>query len=322
MSRPALPSSPGVRNPVFSTGWRALGTSVVVAVTDAAALEAARDAVALEVDALDRACSRFRDDSDLTRLNDAGGLPVVVSPLLAEAIRVALRAARLTGGDVDPTVGGAMEAIGYDVDFSAIEPDRRDFAVKHRAAPGWTSVVITDRPALVTLPVGTTLDLGATAKALGADRAARAAHAATAAGVLVSLGGDIAVAGRPPERGWPVRVTDDHAARLEAPGQSITVHGGGLATSTTTVRRWQRGGLHVHHIVDPRTGAPADSPYRTVSVAAATCVDANTASTAAIVRGRRGADWLESTGLPSRLVTHDGVVLHLNRWPVAAGLAA
>jgi thiamine biosynthesis lipoprotein ApbE len=307
---------------VFSTGWRALGTSVVVAVTDADALEAACDAVALEVDALDRACSRFRDDSDLTRLNDAGGLPVVVSPLLAEAIRVALRAARLTDGDVDPTVGGALEAIGYDVDFSAIEPDRGDFAVQHRAAPGWADVVITDRPAVVTLPVGTILDLGATAKALGADRAARAAHAATASGVLVSLGGDISVAGRPPEHGWPVRVMDDHAAHLDAPGQSITVHGGGLATSTTTVRRWQRGGLPVHHIVDPRTGAPADSPYRTISVAAATCVDANTASTAAIVRGRRGADWLESIGLPSRLVTHDGVVVHLNRWPVTAELAA
>lgn len=307
---------------MFSTGWRALGTSVVVAVTDADALEAARDAVGLEVDALDRACSRFRDDSDLTRLNEAGGFPVVVSPLLAEAIRVALRAARLTDGDVDPTVGGALEAIGYDVDFSAIEPDRGDFAVKHRAAPGWADVVITDRSAVVTLPVGTILDLGATAKALGADRAARAAHAATAGGVLVSLGGDIAMAGRPPEGGWPVWITDDHAAHLEAPGQSITVHGGGLATSTTTVRRWQRGGLPVHHIVDPRTGAPADSPYRTVSVAAATCVDANTASTAAIVRGRRGADWLESTGLPARLVTHDGVVVHLNRWPVTAELAA
>ena len=307
---------------MFSTGWRALGTSVVVAVTDADALEAARDAVGLEVDALDRACSRFRDDSDLTRLNEAGGFPVVVSPLLAEAIRVALRAARLTDGDVDPTVGGALEAIGYDVDFSAIEPDRGDFAVKHRAAPGWADVVITDRSAVVTLPVGTILDLGATAKALGADRAARAAHAATAGGVLVSLGGDIAMAGRPPEGGWPVWITDDHAAHLEAPGQSITVHGGGLATSTTTVRRWQRGGLPVHHIVDPRTGAPADSPYRTISVAAATCVDANTASTAAIVRGRRGADWLESTGLPARLVTHDGVVVHLNRWPVTAELAA
>jgi thiamine biosynthesis lipoprotein ApbE len=307
---------------VFSTGWRALGTSVVVAVTDADALEAARAAVGLEVDALDRACSRFRDDSDLTRLNEAGGLPVVVSPLLAEAIRVALRAARLTDGDVDPTVGGALEAIGYDVDFSAIEPDRADFALKHRAAPGWTNVVITDLPAVVTLPPGTVLDLGATAKALGADRAARAAHAATATGVLVSLGGDIATAGRPPEGGWPVRVTDDHAAHLEAPGQSITVHSGGLATSTTTLRRWQRGGLRVHHIVDPRTGAPADSPYRTISVAAASCVDANTASTAAIVRGRSGADWLESTGLPSRLVTHDGVVVHLNRWPVAAELAA
>jgi thiamine biosynthesis lipoprotein ApbE len=302
--------------------WSALGTSVVVAVTDGDTLEAARDAVAAEVEALDRACSRFRSDSDLSHLNAARGVPVMVTPRLAEAIRVALRAARLTDGDVDPTVGASMEAIGYDVDFSAVARERGGSALRHRPAGGWTGVVITDSPALVTLPEGTLLDLGATAKALGADRAAAAAHAATGAGVLVSLGGDMAVAGDPPALGWPVHVTDDHAASPEAPGQSITLHSGGLATSSSTVRQWRRGGLAVHHIVDPRTGVPAQSPYRTVSVAAATCVDANTASTAAMVRGALAADWLESTGLPARLVTHDGVVLHLNHWPVTAELAA
>jgi thiamine biosynthesis lipoprotein len=302
--------------------WRALGTSVVVAVGDPDALEAARDAVAAEVEALDRACSRFRSDSDLSHLNAARGVPVMVTPLLAEAIRVALRAARLTDGDVDPTVGASMEAIGYDVDFSAIPSELGGSALHHRPAGGWTEVVITDSPALVTLPAGTLLDLGATAKALGADRAAAAAHAATGAGVLVSLGGDMAVAGDPPALGWPVRVTDDHAASPEAPGQSITLHGGGLATSSSTVRQWRRGGLVVHHIVDPHTGVPAQSPYRTVSVAAASCVDANTATTAAMVRGAEAADWLESTGLPARLVTHDGLVLHLNHWPVTAELAA
>ncbi|GAC1574643.1 MAG: FAD:protein FMN transferase [Candidatus Dormibacteria bacterium] len=307
---------------MFSTGWRALGTSVVVAVAHPDALRDARDAVAREIDALDGACSRFRADSALTRLNAAGGVPVMVTPLLAEAIRVALRAARLTDGDVDPTVGGSMEAIGYVADFSAMPPDSGSVAARYRAATGWTRVVISDLPALVTVPVGTVLDLGATAKALGADRAAAAAHAVTGSGVLVNLGGDIAVAGVAPAGGWPIHVTDDHAASADAPGQSITLHSGGLATSSSTVRHWHRGGLPVHHIVDPRTGAPAQSPYRTVSVAAATCVDANTASTAAMVRGTRAPDWLETTGLPARLVTHDGVVLHLNHWPITAELAA
>jgi FAD:protein FMN transferase len=308
---------------VVRAEWRALGTSVVVAVTDAGALEAARDAVAAEVDALDRACSRFRSDSDLSHLNAARGVPVVVTPLLAEAIRVALRAARLTDGDVDPTVGASMKAIGYDVDFSTLAPERGGSAARHRPAGGWGEVAISDGPAaLVTVPAGTLLDLGATAKALGADRAAAAAHAATGAGVLVSLGGDMAIAGEAPALGWPVRVTDDHAASPDAPGQSITLHSGGLATSSSTVRHWRHGGLPMHHIVDPRTGIPVQSPYRTVSVAAASCVDANTASTAGMVRGARAADWLASTGLPARLVTHDGVVLHLNGWPLTAELAA
>lgn len=295
---------------------------MVVSVTDASALAEVRDVVAGEIDALDRACSRFRDDSDLSRLNAAGGAPVMVTPLLAQAVRVALRAARLTEGDVDPTVGGSMEAIGYDADFATIAPDSPTVSLRYRPATGWAQVIITDLPAVVTLPPGTVLDLGATAKALGADRAAAAAHAAVGCGVLVSLGGDIAVAGQPPAGGWRVHVTDDHAAAPHAPGQAITLHSGGLATSGSTVRSWRRGGLPVHHIVDPRTGAPVASPYRTVSVAAATCVDANIASTAAMVRGARAAEWLESTGLPARLVTHDGAILHLNRWPVTAELAA
>lgn len=307
---------------MIAAGWRALGTTVVVAVTDPDALPGARAAVAAEIDALDRACSRFRDDSDLSRLNAANGVPVMVSPLLAEAIRTALRAARLTDGDVDPTVGAAMKAIGYDDDFPMVDPDGPTLVDAFYPASGWTGVVITDRPALVTLPAGTLLDLGATAKALGADRAAAAAHAATGSGVLVSLGGDLATAGVPPAGGWPVRVTDDHSAPAEEPGQMITLANGGLATSGSTVRHWRRGGVAIHHIVDPRTGAPAVSPYRTVSVAAATCVDANIATTAAMVRGRRAADWLESTGLPARLVSHDGLVLHLNRWPMTAELAA
>jgi thiamine biosynthesis lipoprotein len=160
----------------------------------------------------------------------------------------------------------------------------------------------------VRAPRGVELDLGATAKAFAADRAARDASRTAGSGVLVSLGGDVAVSGRGPEGGWPVRVTDDHAARFRAEGQTVSVVSGGLATSSTTVRRWRSGGHDLHHIFDPATGRPAGSVWRTVSVAAATCVDANTASTASIVRGE--------LGLPARLVHVSGQVVRVAGWPV------
>ncbi|HYT26543.1 MAG TPA: FAD:protein FMN transferase, partial [Actinomycetota bacterium] len=134
-------------------------------------------------------------------------------------------------------------------------------------------------------------------------------------GVLVSLGGDLATAGTPPPGGWAVRVADWHAAGRGAQGQTVRVRGGGLATSSTTVRRWTRGGEQLHHVVDPATGRPAPVVWRTVSVAAATCVDANVAATAAIVRGDRSPAWLDSLGLPARLVRPDGSLVRVGGWP-------
>ena len=298
--------------------WSAIGTSVVVAVDDPGALPEVREVVAAEVAALDLACSRFRADSDLSRLNAAAGRPVLVSPLLAEAIRTALRAARLSGGAVDPTVGACMHGIGYDADFATLR-DRG--AASALPAAGWDRLQI-DEQGLVTMPAGTLVDLGATAKALGADRAAAAAQRAIGGGVLVALGGDIAVSGPAPVGGWPVRVTDDHDGPPTMPGQDINIHSGGLATSSTSVRRWRRGGAVMLHIVDPRTGRPIEPVFRTASVAAGSCVDANTATTAALVRGRGAVDWLEAMGLPARLVTQAGDVLHLNGWPAVAEMAA
>ncbi len=167
----------------------------------------------------------------------------------------------------------------------------------------------------ISLPVGVSLDLGATAKGLAADHAAARARAEAGCGVLVSLGGDLAVAGPPPESGWPVRVTDDHRAGVQAPGQSIAIESGGLATSSTTVRRWAGPHGAAHHLLDPATGRPATVVWRTVSVTAGSCLDANIASTAAIIRGERAPAWLEALGLPSRLVSAAGTVRHLAGWP-------
>jgi thiamine biosynthesis lipoprotein len=299
--------------------FAALGTTATV-VIDGGDADVARgvEAVRAEVAAIDLACSRFRPDSELSQLNAAHGRPTLAGPVLLEAVAVALRAARLTGGLVDPTVGGAMRALGYDRDFGIVR-DRPDegpvVTLVRRDVPGWRVVACDPETGMIMLPAGVELDLGATAKALAADRAAAAAARAAGCGALVSLGGDIAMAGTAPAGGWSVRVTDDHAAPLDAPGQTVSLLSGGLATSGTTVRRWRRGGRDVHHLLDPATGQPADAPWRTVSVAAASCVDANTASTAAVILGARAPAWLDRQGLPARLVATDGAVTCLCDWP-------
>jgi FAD:protein FMN transferase len=294
----------------------ALGSTAVLAVSDPAALDGARAAVCEVVDAIDLACSRFREDSEISALARAGGAPVQVSPLLFEAVRAAVRAAELTDGDVDPTLGSALRALGYDRDFDEV---RRGGPARVRVTkvPGWRALALDERTQTIQVPAGVELDLGATAKALAADRAASAARSLTGAGVLVSLGGDMALAGEPPPDGWRVRVTDDHRSGPAAPGQWISLRTGGLATSSVQVRRWLTDQGPVHHLLDPATGRPVEPYWRTVSVCAGTCLDANTASTAAIVRGERAVAWLSEMGLPSRLVTLAGTVVHAGGWPEA-----
>ncbi|MDE3206211.1 MAG: FAD:protein FMN transferase [Acidobacteriota bacterium] len=294
----------------------ALGSTAALVLTDPGAEAEALEVLLDELDHLDRACSRFRDDSELYRLNASSGRrPVRVSPLLLEAVQQALRAARLTDGMVDPTVGRALEVAGYDRDFAALAPDGPPVEFAVRPVPGWRCVVVDTAQSTLALPVGVHLDLGATAKALGADRAARRIAERTGVGVLVGLGGDIAVAGPAPDAGWPVRITEDHSAPLDGPGPVVAIHDGGLATSSTSVRRWRRGGRSVHHLIDPATSQPVEERWRLVSVAAGSCLDANIASCAAIVMGDGAPGWLERLGLPARLVPPDGTPVTVSGWP-------
>jgi len=292
----------------------AFGSSALVAVTEAAALDTAGAVIERIVAEFDLACSRFRGDSELSAVNAAAGEPVEVGPVLLDAVSAALRAARLTGGDVDPTIGQALISLGYDRDFALLGGDGESSLVLG-SVPGWRTVTVDASRRTVRVVAGVSLDLGATAKALAADRAAEAASAAAGCGVLVSFGGDLAIAGRAPSEGWLVRVTDDHRSGFDAPGQWISLSSGGLATSSTTVRRWRAGSELAHHLIDPATGRSADSAWRTVSVCAGNCLDANIASTASIIRGERAPAWLEERGLPSRLVGTDGVARHLAGWP-------
>jgi thiamine biosynthesis lipoprotein len=306
--------------------WRALGTGVRLVVTDPALLDSCNLLLARHLAEVDAACSRFRTDSELVALDAAAGRPVRVSPLLAEALAVALRAAEATDGAVDPTVGSAMEAIGYDRDFTLVREDDRPVRLTVKRAPGRRRVKLDRDTGTVVVPAGVRLDLGATAKAWAADRAAALLAEAAGCGVLVSLGGDTAVAGEPPAGGWQIRVQDVTGPVGETPAQgsyaTVGLRGGGLATSGTAARRWRRGGHDLHHIVDPRTGLPVRSPWRTVSVAAATCADANAASTAALVKGTGAERWLTRLGLPARLVAQDGTVLTTPGWPAPRSEAA
>jgi len=298
-----------------AASWRSLGTLVRLVVTEPRCLAEARRLLETDLAAVDLACSRFRADSEICALRASAGQQV--SPLLAEAIAVALRAAELTDGDVDPTVGAAMSAVGYDRDFERIQhADPTGPPITVRTIPGWRQVRLDGQ--MLTMPEGVQLDLGATAKAWAADRSAARIAQQVGCGVLVSLGGDIAVAGPAPEGGWRIRVQDvtsEPDDPPDGPYALVAIRDGGLATSSTKARRWQRGGDVLHHILDPRTGLPAEPVWRTVSVAAATCADANAASTAAVVRGRAALGWLARLGLPSRLVDTTGAVFTVAGWP-------
>ena len=297
-----------------SAAWPALGTTATVVVTPPGAIAGARRLLEDELARIDDACSRFRDDSELSRANARAGEPFAASRLFAEAVQAALRVAEATGGAVDPTVGRPMRNIGYDRDFARLDADM-PAPPGIRGGPRWQSVRLDRRSGLLFMPLGMELDLGATAKALAADRAARRIEAELACGILVNLGGDISVAGPPPSGGWRIAVSDDHADAGSGPCQTVSIPAGGLATSSTTVRRWSAGGRALHHIVDPRTGTSAPVVWRTVSVAAGSCVDANAASTASIVRGSSAPDWLARFSLPSRLVAANGDVVRVAGWP-------
>ncbi|MEH3153837.1 MAG: FAD:protein FMN transferase [Gordonia paraffinivorans] len=302
-----------------SAHWSVWGLDASVTVTDPSVLDDARAIVETVLDDVDRACSRFRDDAELYSSSIRRGRPTAISPMLATLVDAALAAAHASEGAVDPTVGQRLVALGYDRDLETLaDPARpagptrrfgRSRFAAHRAHAG----MVTRRRDTLTVPEGVMLDLGATAKAVAADLAADVVASRAGTGVLVDLGGDIATRGAHPIGGWQILVDD-------GPGQpraQIAVTGDcGVATSSTLHRRWRDAdGVERHHIIDPRTGFPAEERWVTVTVAARRCVDANTAGTACIVNGRDGADFVTGTGLPARLVSAEGAVTVLGGWP-------
>jgi thiamine biosynthesis lipoprotein len=295
--------------------WRAWScdTSVVVTAPDRAPEAAAlvRDIIR----AVDDACSRFRADSELMLLESSLAGGVAISPLLADLVRGALDCAVATDGDVDPTLGNDLIALGYDRDFSLLAAGRVDGpdvpnVLVRRALPGWERVRLDG--SVLTVPEDLRLDLGASAKAIAADRAAAAVAGALECGALVSIGGDIATAGSEPIAGWEVLVQDTAAD----PAQQVSLRpGAAMATSSTQKRQWVARGVARHHILDPRLGLPAEVVWRSVTVASDTCLNANALSTASVVRGFRAVSWLDQRGVSARFVDVSGRIVTTGAWP-------
>ncbi len=294
---------------VASVEWELWSTRARLVVTNPGVLGTARELVDAYLGKVDDAANRFRDDSEISRLRDRDGW-VTLSPTLTHLLERALSAAELTDGDVDPTVGGAMRRLGYDRDLRLVTDDTGPVRAVLSPVPGYRSLRL--EGSRLRLPAGVELDLGATAKAVAADRAAELVHGALGTGVLVSLGGDISTAGRPPGSGWQIHVQD----RDEDPWTQVALpSGSAIATSSTVNRQWVRGGRTLHHVLDPRTGQPASAFWRSVTVAADTCLHANAITTAALVRGERAVEWVRGLGLPARFLRHDGVLVLTDGWP-------
>ncbi len=290
----------------------ALGATIVLGVTEPERLTAVVAHVRSRIEEVNRALSRFRPDSELSRIDAQPDRPWVVSELFGEVLDLALRAAASTNGWFDPTVRDAVEASGYDRSIELIERDGPGLARPVRPAGGWPSVIFDRRSRVLLLPRGVRLDFGGIGKGFAVDYALRDVPRGES-GVLVSAGGDLACAGPPPEGGWPCEVA---ATPDSAPEATVLLQGGALATSGLGRRQWQRDGERLHHLIDPRTGRPGRSPWRIVTVAARTCAAAEVAAKVGWLMGEAGPDWVAAQGLTARFRALDGRVCTIGCWPV------
>ncbi|GGM86454.1 FAD:protein FMN transferase [Terrabacter tumescens] len=307
--------------PVATGTFRAIGTSNAVLVTRPEVLPEAVEIAQRHLREVDRAVSRFRPDSEVSLLAArASRAPAeaFASPVFTAYLQAALRVARLTGGLVDPTVGSALVAEGYDGDLDLVRSRAGFHQVRVAGVPRWHTVHLNVSARRVSVARGTLLDLGASAKAYAADCIADLLAESLPGGFAVNLGGDVAVSGDLPEHGWAIGVED----AVGAVRQVVTSTGQAIATSSTQLRVWDTDDGPRHHIVDPRTGHTAPAVWAQVSCAAATCLEANAASTAAIVLGADAPEWLAQQGVPARLETRDGRVLTTPGWPDEARRAA
>ena len=310
---------------IYRHTFSAIGCEHTILTLDEAALAPAASLAEHFLEDLDWAASRFRPDSEVSCIAERATVEdvlVVVSPLLGRCVQAALHAAEITDGLVDLTVGRAVVASGYDADLAVVRGRPADGVPRTGApaavVPGWRTVRYDPRTRLLTAPRGSLLDLGASAKAVAADVIATLLRQHLPGGFLVNLGGDIAVSGQLPDGGWRIGVEDHNGVT----SQVVVSRGQAVTTSSTRLRTWRQGTERRHHIVDPRTGRTALPVWAQVSCAGTSAVEANAASTAAVVLGAEAPAWLQARGVPARLEDAGGPVVLTPGWPREGSRAA
>ncbi len=296
----------------YQRTFRAMGCEMAawVVAADARMAEARLVAVQTWIETAEGQLSRFRPESELSRLNERSGEMVAVSPLLWDLLVYALEAARRTDGLYDPTVLDALERAGYDRPFAEIGTSQAvgsssSGLVSAPRSSAWREIRLDPKRRRVRLPAGVRLDLGGVAKGWVADRAA--ARLAALGPCLVDAGGDIAVRGAPPgQSGWLIGVADPHHPERDL--ALITLADGGVATSGTDYRRWYRDGVLQHHIIDPRTGHPAQTDLVSVTVVAAEAAQADVEALVVLLLGaEQGRRYLQQRPwLEALLIGEDG----------------
>jgi FAD:protein FMN transferase len=288
-----------------------MGTDVEV-VTDVVAAGVEVDVSAL-FEAWEQALSRFRADSEVSRLNAGSGRPFAAGPILLQAVVAACEAARRTRGLFDPTLVDQLEAAGYDRTFAEVAPEQPRRELPARPGGGWREIEVDLARETVTLPPGTRIEFGGIGKGLAVDAAVDLLRARGVGCAAVDAGGDLSVLGVPPgAESWPVAVETGEE------DETVSLHRGALATSSTLGRRWFQGAALRHHLIDPRDGRPAAGGVRSVTVAAPTCERAEIDAKVALLLGAGLAiDYLERSAVTGLVVLDDGRRLRAAGWPGA-----
>ncbi len=267
--------------------------------------------------AINVAANRFTDESEISRLNHSAGRPMKYSPAFELCLDTAISAYEQTQGACSPTVLPSLLALGYDRDYDEVATDSSIAVRPTRPSLGLDAIQINRAEQTVQLLDGCQLDFGATAKALTCDLVAN--DVGLTGGVVVEIGGDVALRGEGPDGLWAIAVSDSLEASDHDPRLGLT--NAGVATSSRVIRVWQGGGQRLNHIINPFTGGSVDGPYGSASVVAASCVEANAFSTAALVWGEEASYRIAQAGLSARLVRTEGAVDLVGAWPREEQLA-
>lgn len=257
-------------------------------------------------EAWEQCLSRFRPDSELSRLNARAGQAVAVSLTLWEVFQAAHRAEAASNGLVTPVVLEALVGCGYDRSFEQLGQSTASSQPRSSATVGQLGMIIVDPVRhVLQLPAGMHLDFGGIAKGWAAEQALKRLQPYGPA--LVDAGGDIAVSGvKRDGTAWAVAVDDPLQPGSDL--EILLVGRRGIATSGTDFRRWQQNGQWRHHIIDPRTGEPAETDLLSVTIVAAELTSAETAAKYVLILGsQEGLFWLErQPACAGLLVTADG----------------